>query len=155
MSDRIAIMDDGTVQQTGTPSEIYEAPLNRFVAGFMGDSQFVPVSDVSGTSAKVGDTQIRLRHAPELGAAPGALLWRPEKLELLADGHSAELNVLPGRVRDLIYQGDSVLIQARLATGDDVLVRRATNEATRRTMPKPGDDVWLGLHPADTIVIAA
>lgn len=154
MSDRIAIMNNGAIQQTGTPSEIYESPANRFVAGFMGDSQFVRVSDVNGTSAKVGDTPIRLRHAPDLGGTAGALLWRPEKPELLQDADRPDLNVLPCKVRDLIYQGDSVLISARLDSGDDVHVRRAMNEATRKSMPSAGDEVWLGIHPSDTIVIA-
>jgi putative spermidine/putrescine transport system ATP-binding protein len=154
MSDRIAIMNNGAIQQTGTPAEIYESPVNRFVAGFMGDSQFVRVSDVKGATAKVGDSGIRLRHAPELGASSGALLWRPEKPEFLPDGDRPDLNVLPCTVRDLIYQGDSVLISARLASGDDVLVRRAMNEATRKSMPTAGDRAWLGIHPTDTIVIA-
>ncbi|MGF7162570.1 putative spermidine/putrescine transport system ATP-binding protein [Rhodoligotrophos appendicifer] len=154
ISDRVAIMNEGSIQQMGTPREIYESPCNRFVAGFMGDSQFIAVDRVEGMSAKIGDRHIRLRQAPDLRGGQGALLWRPEKLELLKDGGPSDMNVLPAKVRDIIYQGDSVLIQARLATGDDVLVRLPTNESTRRAMPSSGDEIWLGVHPADTIVVA-
>jgi putative spermidine/putrescine transport system ATP-binding protein len=154
MSDRIAIMNEGVIEQTGTPREVFESPANRFVAGFMGDSQFVRVDSVDGAIARVGDATVRLRNAPSLGGAPATLLWRPEKPELLREGERPDLNVFPCEVRDLIYQGDSVMISARLGNGDDVTVRRAMNEATRRLLPSIGDRIWLGIDPADTIVIA-
>ncbi|MGE0237815.1 MAG: ABC transporter ATP-binding protein [Parvibaculaceae bacterium] len=155
MSDRIAVMSDSAIQQIGTPREIYASPANRFVAGFMGDSQFVGVHGIKGETAILGDTKLKLGRAPDFAGSDGLLLIRPEMLELLSGERSEEMNVLAGEAKDVVYQGDSVLIVVRLATGDDVFVRRRANEATRRAIPKPGNKVWVGIHPADTVVVRA
>jgi spermidine/putrescine transport system ATP-binding protein len=93
MSDRIAVMSNGLIQQIGTPHEIYEKPVNRFVADFIGDTNFLEgtIEAVSGAIAvcrMAGD----LRVATELSGArkPGekvTLALRPEKITLKAPGN--------------------------------------------------------------------
>ena len=108
MSDRIAVMSAGRVQQIGPPREIYEAPVNRFVADFIGQANFLPVS-VQGREARgwrVGLAGIELvvDGAPEANFAAGSqalLLVRPESMRLRADGEGR----LTGRVERTAYLG--------------------------------------------------
>ena len=91
MSDRIAVMSDGLVQQVGEPRAIYEHPTNRFVADFIGETNFV-----SGRVAEVGEfTTVKIGDVPVLGTADGrpltigqevTLALRPEKINLYPQG---------------------------------------------------------------------
>ncbi|MFZ5671722.1 MAG: ABC transporter ATP-binding protein [Pseudomonadota bacterium] len=154
MSDRIAVMNNGAIQQIGTPSQIYEEPGNLFVASFLGDSQLLRVDMVGDSTARMGDATIRLRKAPGAGAGEGFLVLRPEKFEIVRDvPKSSELNAISGRVKDVVYQGENVLVLVALPTGETVSIRRATNEGSRRHLPAAGEHISLGIHPADTIVV--
>lgn len=154
MSDRIAVMNNGAIQQVGTPAEIYEEPENLFVASFLGDSQLLRVDLLGDRTARMGDTTIRLRNAPRDGAGEGFLVLRPEKFEIVRDvPQSGELNVISGKVKDVVYQGENVLVLVSLPTGETVSIRRATNENSRRALPAAGERISLGIHPADTIVV--
>jgi len=92
MSNRIAVMSDGVVQQVGTPREIYEHPNNRFVADFIGETNFLP-----GAVAEVGDlVRVNVNGMQALGTADGralalnqhvTLAIRPEKINLYPHGH--------------------------------------------------------------------
>ena len=69
----------------------------------------------------MGDTTIRLRKAPGAGAGEGFLVLRPEKFEIVRDvPKSSELNVISGRVKDVVYQGENVLVLVALPTGETV-----------------------------------
>lgn len=92
MSNRIAVMNDGVVQQVGTPREIYEHPNNRFVADFIGETNFLP-----GAVAELGDfVRVTVNGMQALGTADGRALTpnqqiilaiRPEKINLYPHGH--------------------------------------------------------------------
>lgn len=91
MSDRIAVMNEGFVQQVGTPRQIYEHPVNRFVADFIGESNFLPAV-VSRPGRPVSLT---IAHLPALGLADGlevtagqavVVALRPEKINLYPQG---------------------------------------------------------------------
>jgi spermidine/putrescine transport system ATP-binding protein len=96
MSDRIAVMDDGVVKQVGGPREIYEHPKNRFVADFIGETNFLPA-----TVAGLGEfTTVEIDDVPVMGTNDGravlqgqkvSLAIRPEKINLYPTG---EVNVL-------------------------------------------------------------
>jgi len=82
------------------------------------------------------------------------LLIRPEKIEIL--DHSvdkSEFNLLAGRVAEVNYQGEYVLIAVLLHGGQRVYLRRPTGQNTMRGLPARGEDVQLGIHPADTVFI--
>ncbi len=143
MSDRIAVMSAGHVQQVGTPREIYEAPVNRFVADFIGETNLLPVmvGAISGGRARVtlpGGHEL-LAEAPE-GLAPGAhhVSIRPERLSL-APLAGADLTA---RVERLIYLGTDLQLLARLADGTELNMR--LQNSTRTELPAPGAEV--GLH---------
>ena len=115
ISDRIAVMNNGHIEQIGTPAEIYEAPRSSFVAAFIGDTNFF-----DGRITKVIDTEYCILNVPDL---PPILCFNDKKLALGANVHlsirpekfqislerpqvSDKYNVLEGTVEDVVYQGD-------------------------------------------------
>jgi putative spermidine/putrescine transport system ATP-binding protein len=152
MSDRVAVIDRGRVVQVGRPRDIYEQPNSRFIAQFIGDSHFLSVAPGEGGWLWAG-RPLRLARPPHAGDGRQLLVVRPEKVRLIA-GDGADLNVFEGRVKELVYQGESWLLYIALATGEEIALRRA---ATETTSPERllGGSVRLGLDPADSILVPA
>ena len=161
MSDRIAVMDHGVVQQMGTPREIYEEPVNRFVADFIGETNFVRGRvDTSGETSKetvvltAANIQLRGHSQQSLSSGQQATLAiRPEKLSLYplsgADDQLAELRtqkngtLVEGRIDEVIYIGTDT--RYRIALLDDqYLFVRIQNLGGRydRTYAE-GDGIYL------------
>ena len=92
MGDRIAIMNAGILQQVGTPGEIYDDPVNMYVAGFIGSPKmnFIPVT-VSGSTAKASGFSLELPKAP--GIEKGVLGLRPEDLTDVPHEHSHQVEM--------------------------------------------------------------
>lgn len=141
MSDRIAVINEGTLMQLGTPQQIYDHPANLFIADFIGESALLPVRVQSGAAylESLQDTPLPLpASAPPDGAYN--LLLRPERLQLTEhtalDGHI----LFPGTAGASIYQGDSVLLHVRLAGGVGVQVRHPVNRQVAE-----GSAVQIGL----------
>ena len=135
MSDRIAVINGGRVQQIDAPRAIYEKPANRFVAEFIGESSFLAVETDGGVCRCAGEP---LQVAALPAASQRALLMlRPERVRVgdgeRRDGH----NVLDARITDIIYQGDTVLVQAvrptAAASARAASPRRAGSVACRRS----------------------
>ena len=86
MADRIAVIDKGMIQQTGTPEELYRRPANRFVASFLGESNFIPVSQVSsgknGTAVKTSIGEMVSASQTPAGGAETSAMVRPENIML-------------------------------------------------------------------------
>ncbi|MEY4764940.1 MAG: hypothetical protein RI907_1613 [Pseudomonadota bacterium] len=120
LSDRIAVFNKGRIEQVGTGAELYEHPATRFVAGFIGHSNFLPVK-LEARRGDVADIVLpdgrRLEGAPlrcdAANGADAALMLRPDRLHLLHDP-GAEHPSIPVRVTDLSYLGD--VMQVHLAT---------------------------------------
>ena len=117
MSDRIAVMSDGRVEQVATPAEMYEAPLTAFVADFLGVSNLMPVTVGGDGSVELGD--FRLRAAGAAAAGDCRALIRPERIRVEPYGAPGE-NRVPGMVERVVYLGSSQQLVIRLATGDVV-----------------------------------
>ncbi len=134
MSDRIAVMNNGIVHQVGTPEQIYEHPADRFVADFIGETNFIPVTVVSlspeivvelGTGQKVKAGWI------ESGLSVGdraVLSIRPEKMDLLEPQEvpqtpSSDKAYVPGTVSHLVYVGTDTRHTVTLGDGTEVVVR--------------------------------
>jgi putative spermidine/putrescine transport system ATP-binding protein len=142
MSDRIAVIDGGRIQQIDAPRAIYERPANRFVAEFVGESTFVPVVAQAGSCA-IGPARLRLPDGTPDGAT--LLMVRPERLRPLAGPPAADEYTLEGNVAETVYQGDSVLLRVLLTGGAAVAVRLGGGAR----MPQPGDEIRLALRPGD------
>lgn len=135
MSDRIAVMSKGVVQQTGTPREIYAHPANRFVAGFIGESNFLPVT-VEGRDAVLAGHRIGLAHDNAQG--PATLAIRPEDITT-----GGPVQVV---VEDAIYLGNALQILAHLPDGTPVTLRQPANIP----VPEKGSSIGIDL-PASAV----
>ena len=152
MSDRIAVISGGRIMQLDTPRAIYERPANRFVAEFIGESTFVPVT-VQGGAVSFGGRSLR----PATPEADGArlMMLRPERLQVLSPGHADGLNLLDAKLIAAVYQGDSSLLQVTLADGTVVGVRCTTLGDADQSRFEPGARLALGLAPHDTVLLPA
>ncbi|MBK9605603.1 MAG: ABC transporter ATP-binding protein [Betaproteobacteria bacterium] len=150
MSDRIAVIDRGRFRQIGTPREIYGRPASRFIADFIGESNFLPVAVRDG-QAYLGDKLLRLAEPLRTGEPSQLLGVRPEKVVILGGGDAGAHNVFEGMVREIVYQGESSLVSVTLAGGHELSVRQQAISAV--IPPVVGAAVRLGLAPADTIIV--
>jgi putative spermidine/putrescine transport system ATP-binding protein len=159
MSDRIAVINHGRLMQLDTPQRIYDRPANRFVADFIGESAFLPVSREGGGAVAYAGTALRLAERPPPGEL--LLMLRPERLRILdgatdgAEVGDEVLNRLDATVSDVVYQGDSYLLYARLPDGAELAVRGVVRSDTVSALPPVGDRVSLGVAPRDTVLVPA
>lgn len=150
MSDRIAVINHGRVQQVDTPRRIYEHPANRFVADFIGESTILPVVREGG-ALRYGGITLKTGETPLDGDL--GLMIRPEQLAFVNDEADQDLNILAGTVRALVYQGESTLCHVELADGSLVSVRANARAGGAIGSIVEGTQVKLGLHVADTVLI--
>jgi putative spermidine/putrescine transport system ATP-binding protein len=113
MSDRIAIVRDGRFVQIGAPADLYEKPATRFVAGFLGESNFITArieaSSGDGFTYRAADAVFRQKGTPK-GTAAGApvlLAMRPEKLRVSVEAPTNGANRIAGRVTNWNYFGSN------------------------------------------------
>jgi len=127
MSDRIAVMSAGRILQVGTPRDIYDSPAERFVADFIGESNFL-TGEVTGTAG--GRATVKLASGAEISAAlsegfsPSGVVTvvvRPEHAQLAAAGAGASLS---GTVENIVYLGTDTHFHLRLDDGEPFIVRR-------------------------------
>jgi spermidine/putrescine transport system ATP-binding protein len=161
MSDRIAVMNNGSYEQLGDPETLYERPTTRFVAGFLGVSNLLAGrSDGGGDDYAIvrlpDDTQVRVPRARITQAGSIEIGVRPEKIRINgpADAIPEDHNRLAGRVRDASYMGVSTQYQVEIAGGDPVTVYEQNVErASRSELWTPGEQVILSWTPDHTFVI--
>ena len=132
MSDRIAVMADGRVEQVCPPRELYEEPDTVFVADFLGVSNLMDAEAVGGANIcrlMVGDFELDALKGKTDARGPSKVTIRPERVRL-EDQDSSGPNRIPGMVERLVYLGNSVQVITRLAIGTtiQVLVQNAGGE---------------------------
>lgn len=149
MSDRITVMNDGRIEQIGAPEELYDQPCNRFVAGFLGESNFI---DGKVTTVGPGDevelvTRERLpfmatgASPPPIGADAIAAL-RPERIWIAGPGGGHPGDVAwPAIVQSRLFVGDT--LKYRVMAGGLTLAVKVQNGA-RSDPHAPGDEVLVG-----------
>ena len=151
MSDRIAVMNAGVIEQLGTPMEIYDHPLTRFVAGFIGESNIFDgtVTAVEGDLLRV-DTPAGKLLTRGSGFAVGEEMHvsiRPEYLE--AGERSADGFDLPARIKDFTYMGTVVKTALDMADGTELKLSRFEQDANAHE----GDKVYLSWRPEKSVPI--
>ena len=150
MSDRIAVMNRGVIEQVEGPEEVYERPATTFVAGFIGVSNLMPGEVVSANGA---GAELRLDAGPTVRAPQSAgtqagerahAVVRPEKLLLTPAGESGDGPSVEGQVESSLYLGTATQMVVKLTDGTrmTVLVPNADTEA-RRDLPAAGDSARL------------
>lgn len=161
MSDRIAVFNEGRVEQIGTPQELYESPVTSFVAGFVGESNFFPamIERIDGALCRLdgGDLRLLARATPGLSAGHRAVVVvRPERIQVNASDTAppATENTAFGTLTDLIYLGRSRKYIIRLRSGLDVAAFEQSVSGPGCTAT-PGDEVRLNWNARDTITLPA
>jgi spermidine/putrescine ABC transporter ATP-binding subunit len=129
MSDRIAVFNNGRIEQIGTPEDLYDRPANRFVASFLGESNFLEatVADCTGNTcvAYTEGARFRVRTDSDVHAGDRVIMAiRPEKLLLSLDGDLP--NAQQVTVQDVIFEGEVRRYELRLPAGN-ILVLKQTN----------------------------
>jgi spermidine/putrescine transport system ATP-binding protein len=160
MSDRIAVMNQGNVEQIGTPTEIYDRPATVFVAGFIGQANlwhgrqtgranrdYVEV-DVLGTTLKArpGDTTIE-------PGGQATLMVRPERVRVSMDRPTGDLATVAAKVVDLTFQGP--VLRLSLAGADDSPILAHVGPEQDLPLLRPGDDVFVCWAPEASLVLPA
>lgn len=135
LSDRVAVMRDGRIEQLGSVDDLYDRPVNAFVAGFIGESNLLPavVVEMAGREAQVD--------VPALGYTVGAraaanleiggsasLLLRPEHVRL--DNPEG----IPAEIDEVVYLGELTALHLRLDSGERIWARQITDRSLKRSM---------------------
>ena len=151
LSDRVAVFNDGTLQQVATPEELYEEPMRSFVARFIGENNRLQgtIESVEGglCQVRVGDSSVRalLVAAGEVGDAT-TLSIRPERVEL-APNAGMFANEFEAHVEELTFLGDHIRVLVRLLGRDDFIVKIPNIVGHGAVLA--GDRVRIGWTPTD------
>ena len=144
-ADLVAVMRGGRIVQTGTPREIYEAPIDLGVARFVGDAVELPATtDANGVSCALGEIAVDDADRSAMGASMtggAVVVLRPEQLVLSPCDRQAGVATRDGVVRDTAYFGHDSLLRVDLADGTSIQVRVTGGTA----LPRPGDPVRLSV----------
>ena len=160
MSDRIAVMNAGNVEQIGTPTEIYDRPASVFVAGFIGQANlwhgrqtgranrdYVEV-DVLGTTLKArpGDTTIE-------SGGQATVMVRPERVRVSMEQPSGDSAIVLARVVDLTFQGPVLRLSLVAADGSPIIAHVGSEQDL--PLLRPGDEVYVSWSPDASLVLPA
>ena len=153
LSDRIAVFNNGRIEQVGSALELYEKPATLFVADFIGESNLFPgkVTRDGGECALVGD-RYRLRTPPDCRLDAGAhsvLLVRPERLRITRAARPGD-NAIEATVRQVIYLGSSRKVELAFPGERTVIVRET---AGAETALDEGDRVIVHWSPGDGVML--
>ncbi|MEM1341564.1 MAG: ABC transporter ATP-binding protein, partial [Pseudomonadota bacterium] len=145
MSDRVAVFDDGVIQQLDAPDTLYEAPQNSFVAQFIGENNTLDgrVSKVTGETCEVTlDGGEVIDAVPVNVAGEGArtlVSIRPERVEYNKDRMAENAHTIQAEVLEFIYMGDIYRTRLRVAGREDFIIK--TRNAPDQRRLKPGERI--------------
>ncbi|MDQ1384541.1 MAG: spermidine/putrescine transport system ATP-binding protein [Actinomycetota bacterium] len=163
MSDRLAVMSQGRVEQVGFPEDIYERPATRFVAGFIGTSNIIEaavtgrVGEFLQVEAAPGD-RLLVPAPTDRSVSPGdrvSFTVRPEKLRVVAESDvvADRLCTVSGTVVDVVYQGVSTQLVIRTDAGTTLVVFRQNSERVSDA-GVPGTRARIVWDPELNVVLA-
>ena len=158
MSDRIAVMSNGELQQLGAARDIYERPRNRFVADFIGDTNLLEV-EVTAVSGPVAQCQIEGKLAVTAPMTEGVdvgdrlhVSIRPERIFLSDENESGE--AFSGTVQDNIFIGTDITSLIRLDNGIDFRVRASNSDRGNRRVFATGSKVFAMIEEGAARLLA-
>ncbi len=155
MSDLIAVMNKGVLLQVGSPEEIYEHPKTRFVADFIGETNFLEgtIAEISGKEIVVLlNDQVSIRATSDTTVKKGqavSVAIRPEKMRL-DKGVNGTVN---GLVEETVYLGTEMRYIVLLPDQTSVMVREQSIATERRRSYQPGDEVGLNWNPEHALCL--
>ena len=161
LSTRIAVMNQGRFEQVGTPGEVYEYPINRFVADFVGNINLLETTVVSSAGGRIRlaceATGGELTAHCDKNSAAGSLRWlavRPEKIFINKEPPlTDDRTVLKGIVLDLGYFGNLSVYRVQLPTGTVLQVSAQNRRRTAQRTVEWDDEVYVSWDIASAIVL--
>jgi putative spermidine/putrescine transport system ATP-binding protein len=150
MSDRIAVFNEGVLQQVASPEELYDRPRNSFVARFIGETNTLDgqVERIDGGECMVrldsGEQIIATRTAVVAAGARTCVSLRPERLAIASE--TPGINRFTGRIRDITYSGDHIRYQATLLDRDDWIIKLPHRGSSGRFRRGDAIDVSWNAH---------
>lgn len=147
MSDRIAVMSSGNILQVGAPRDIYDTPANRFVADFIGETNFIKgkITAIDNGTASLALPAGATLSAPSPGNARSGdeitVMVRPEHARL-ASAERGEQAILSGLLANIIYLGTDTYFNVKLADGEIFTVRQQNRPGEQSTQTV-GDTVGV------------
>jgi spermidine/putrescine transport system ATP-binding protein len=159
MSDRIAVMNAGNVEQIGSPTQIYDSPSTVFVASFIGQTNLWhgKQKGMAGDFAELAVLGTTLRARPgetkiETGGQ-ATMMVRPERVRVSMDAPSGDVVTVPASVTDLTFQGPVVRLSLAAADGSPILAHVGAEDDL--PLLRPGDQVHLSWAPEASLVLPA
>jgi spermidine/putrescine transport system ATP-binding protein len=149
MSDRIAVINAGKIEQLGDVADIYHHPRTPFVAGFIGHANLMEAQVVDGR-LKVNDSIVLTTTADLTGVDRAMISIRPEKIRITAARPAGE-NIFTATIDQVIFRGPMNQLLLRIPTGQS-LNALLVNESASQSL-QPGDQVFCHLHPDDVILV--
>lgn len=158
MSDRIAVFNEGRIEQLGDPEEVYEHPSSRFVADFIGESNIFRgrlEKTSSGFSLNVGSLRLSVPSGARLAKAgsSAALVVRPERLRVrsLREGPGDGDNALEARVKEVVYLGNERKYNLVTPTGETLIGRHQVGAVGDE--PRVGDSVTVYWRGEESVLV--
>jgi spermidine/putrescine transport system ATP-binding protein len=151
MSDRVAVMNLGKVEQVGDPQTVYENPETVFVAEFLGVSNLLLGEAAGNGTLRVGDYTLRAEQGATNATGSVKAVIRPERVVVEAAGSTGE-NRLPAMIDRVVFVGSTLDVRVRLVSGE--LIRSLVTNAGRNDYGPQGTPVSVHLEPASLRVLA-
>ncbi|OEU67759.1 MAG: hypothetical protein BBJ57_05100 [Desulfobacterales bacterium PC51MH44] len=157
MSDRIAVFDEGKIQQVGTPDELYEKPSNPFVADFIGESNFIAgciahfKDEMAIMTSADKETEIPCPWSPDLTIEQQVqLVIRPEKVKFIEPAQQSAVK-LGGAVEEVIYIGEIMRYTIRISREQTIDLKQQIMHGVKAF--KKGDRVFVGWSLEDSKIL--
>ena len=147
MSDRIGVMDFGKLLQVGTPEEIYEHPVSRFVAEFIGETNFIDGTVTDDGRIRIGEGELVYARCNASAGTDVTLTLRPEKVQIHtrnAPDIPLERNQIPAKIVRQLYFGESIYYEIEIPGGEVIDARLENIPSLRRW--KTGEEVTVSFH---------
>jgi spermidine/putrescine transport system ATP-binding protein len=136
MSDRVAVMNEGKILQYGKPREIYHHPENKFVANFIGDSNFLTADIQNGSAVLTDGTKLKLPEENKTSTSGRkSILIRPEHVQMSKS--IGNKKAFEGKINNIVYFGTDTHFHLELKTGDEFTIRK-------QNTPNEGKDFEVG-----------
>lgn len=162
LATRIGVMRNGVIEQVAEPREIYEYPLNRFVADFIGSVNMfegvVAETDPDRTLIRCEDADMTINVSHGVSCSPNQRLWfalRPEKPEISRQRPDGVENVVEGVVEEIAYRGNLSIFRVRLKTGKQIDLIRTNQERSAEEPITWDDNVFVSWDAASGVVLTS
>lgn len=154
MADRIALMQDGRIVQASTPRQLYNQPANRFVADFIGSSNFIPgrICNQGIETISHGKLLVTTEQATSLGV-DAVISVRPERIAVTIDQPLVEFNSVQGVVENIAYHGQSVKLLVTVKDLERPMVAELSAEKEEQLRLAPGHQVWCNWQPCHGVLL--